>query len=245
MNATDICILIISAYYFIGGWQKGFLRTIFGPIALILGSILSYYYYKQTGNLVISILIGLIVPFALNIILSLMIGIWQKSNDEEKEMFTLGSLLGAICNLVWGLTITSLMIFLFLLVPLQISTLQQCQENIHQSQYYSFLNKKFSLDLRKDAMGLDSIQEILKDPKKIERLQNSDGFQALINDERMQKIFNNEKTVSDMKSNNFGELLKNPDFMQLLNDQELTAKILKAYKDMIKFDKKDQNENSE
>ncbi len=245
MNTTDICILIISAYYFIDGWRKGFLKTIFGPIALIGGSILSYIYYKQTGKLVVSILIGLIVPFAINIILYLLIGIWQKSTDEEKDFFTLGSLLGAICNLVWGLAITSLILILFLLVPLKISALEQCQDNIRYSKYYTFLNKTFSIELRQQAMGLDSLQDIMKDPKKIERLQETDAFQDLLHDERMQKIFNNEKTVNDMKSNNFGELMKNPDFMQLLNDPELTAKILNTYKNMIKFDHKPGNDASE
>lgn len=145
MNTVDLIILVISLFYFIRGWTKGFLRTIFGPISLIIGSIMSYIYFKQSGNIFVSILIGLMGPFVLNLGLSLLIKIWRKVTDEDNDAFTIGRLLGGICGFIWGFSLTTLIIVLIGLAPLQNSGLKSVQDQVKQSRYYSLLNQYFTI----------------------------------------------------------------------------------------------------
>lgn len=237
MNPTDIIIILISIYYFICGWQKGFLRTIFGPISLIIGSAVSYIYFQQTHQLLISLLIGLIGPFLLNFILNLLIKLWQKTTDREKEFFTIGKLLGGLFSLIWGITITSLIALLIVLSPFKIAIINTIQDNIKHSTYYALLNKFFSIEKKKKMSGLETVQEILNNPDKIAKFQKTEAFQELINDKKLKKIFQDETTLDQIKKKDVAALLKNPEFLEILKDEELGSKLLTAYKEMIKSEK--------
>jgi len=241
MNTVDLIVLIVGLFYFIRGWMKGFLRTIFGPISLIIGSIVSYLYFKQSGNVFVSILIGLILPFILNFGLSLLINIWRKATDEDDDFFTIGRLLGGIFSFIWGVSLATLIVLLIVLTPLQISWLKSLQHQIKQSQYYSLLDRYFTLEKTNDQIGLNTLQEILNDPVKIQRFQETQTFRELVNDEKLKNIFSDQETLNNLKNNNIGALLKNPEFVKLISDEEFRTKILSAYQEILKMEKTGNN----
>lgn len=240
MNTVDLIILIVGLFYFIRGWMKGFLRTIFGPISLIIGGIASYVYFKQSGNIFVSILIGLVLPFILNFGLSFLLNIWRKATDED-DSFTIGRLLGGIFSCIWGTSLATLIVILIVLTPPQISWLKKLQNQIKQSQYYSFLNQYITLEKTDDQIGLNTLQKILNDPVKIQRFQETETFRELVNDEKLKKIFADQETLNNLKNNNIGALLKNPEFLKLISDEEFRTKILSAYQEILKIEKTGNN----
>ena len=243
-NLIDSIVLLLLLIYFTRGWMRGFLKTIFGPIALILASIVSYIYFKQTNNLVIGLVICLIGPFILEFLFSLGLKLWNQTTDEDEEPFTLGRLAGGFLSLLWGGIIIVLCLVLTTMIPLKMSWLENLQARIKQSTTYGLLNHYFHLEKKAYTQTLSSLQEAFNDPQKLQRLEQTEAFQDLINDDKLRNLLQNEDLAEQLKGNNLGEMIKSQQIQEIIKDKDLVRKFLSLYAESLKLNQPS-NENTD
>jgi hypothetical protein len=232
---TDKIILIAALILFWRGWNKGILRTIFGPIALIVCSVLSYFYYIFTRDLVAAAAIGIIAPIVLNILFSIMLNLL--ATGKEKNGIALFSRIGAaLLNLIWGEFILIVVILTVLMIPLQLPFLNKAQKDIEGSTVYSLV--KPTMD---ELLKTHNVQPIdptkiaaLSDPKKVEALEKSPEFQNLVSDPRIQELLSDPEIIEQVENRQIAQLMQNPKFIELTRDPELLKKFLALYSQMLK-----------
>ncbi len=235
MTMTDKIILIAALILFWRGWNKGILRTIFGPIALIVCSVLSYFYYMFTRDMIAAAAIGIIAPIVLNILFSIMLNLL--ATGKEKNSIALFSRIGAaLLNLIWGEFILVVVIMTILMIPLQLPYLNKAQKDIEGSTAYSLA--KPTMD---ELLKTHNVQPIdptkiaaFSDPKKVEALEKSPEFQNLVSDPRIQELLNDPEIIEQVENRQIAQLMQNPKFIELTRDPELLKKFLALYSQMLK-----------
>ena len=116
MAITDAIVAVILIYSSWDGWRRGFLRTLLGPVSLLLATIVSYFYYNFTHDFLKSLLIGLIGPFVLNIILAVVLTLWNKTVNQNQKANNFSRAWGGLFNLVWmgGIILLTLVLLVFM-----------------------------------------------------------------------------------------------------------------------------------
>lgn len=230
MNMVDKIIFFSAVLLFWRGWGKGFLQTILGPVALIIGTILSFVYYFIFHNLLIAAAIGIIIPIILSIIFSMTLGVIFLGQDK-KHISTISRFCGGIINTVWGEFLFFMALFLIILIPLHLPLIESAQKDIKGSNSYTFLNsivkKEFNFDIKST---LDPTQfKALTDPKALDRLSQTSEFQNLLADPLVQNLLNDPEADKAIESKDIGKLIQNPHFIAITKDPDLLKKFLSLY----------------
>ena len=76
MHWIDIIVICLLLYYFYKGWKKGFIRSFFGAVFVVIGWIGATVYYYETKKLVESLIICIAGPIVLNFLLSSAVNLW-------------------------------------------------------------------------------------------------------------------------------------------------------------------------
>ena len=71
----------------------------------------------------------------------------------------------------------------------------------------------------------------------IEKIQDTDEFKAIMNDQYIKNLLMNDSTVKNIQEQNISELINNPDIQAILQDSELMKKFLDLSKKMMSKDK--------
>lgn len=241
MTATDKIIFFMAIFLFWHGWSKGFAQTVLGPVALIIGTLLSYIYYIFTKNLIIATALGIILPIILSIIFSMTLGVLFLGSDK-KNISILSRVSGALINTFWGEFLILTGLFLIVLIPLRLPLIETAQNDIKQSWTYvqltQYLQQTFHVDL---TNNFDPSQlEVLTDPKALERLGNTKEFQEVMNDPLVQALLNDPEASQAIENKDIGKILQNPKFIALTKDPALLKKFLSLYSLILEKDKKQQ-----
>ena len=216
----------------------GFAQTVLGPVALIIGTALSYFYYILYHNLIIATAIGIVVPIILNIIFSMTFGMILLGNDK-KNYSILSRFCGALINTFWGefLLITGL--FLILLVPLKLPAIETAQSDIQQSLTYAQVKITLNQIFKKDFTNAfdPSKLMVLSDPKALETLGKTKEFKEVLADPHVQELLNDPQVTQAIEQKDIGKLLQNPKFINLTKDPALLKKFLSLYSAILEEDK--------
>lgn len=238
MTDTDKIIFFTVIFLFWRGWSKGFAQTTLGPLALIIGTALSYIYYMLSQNLIIATAIGIIAPIIINIIFSMTLGVIFLAN-EKKNISILSRFCGALINTFWGEFLILAGMFLIILIPLHFPIVETAQNNIKESYTYAqvtnYLNKVFNIDVTNnfDPSNL----KVLTDPKALETLGETKEFQEILKDPQVQALLNDPKTTQAIEAKDISKLLQNPKFIALTKDPALLKKFLTLYSTILQKDK--------
>ena len=234
MTMTDNIIFFAAIILFWRGWTKGILRTIFGPIALVVCSFLSYFYYILTRDLLVAAAIGIAAPIVLNIIFSILLNLLTAGKDKER-IATFSRITAGLLNLIWGEFILIVTILTVLMLPFELPSLNKAQKDIEGSSMYGFV--KPALD---EALKAHHIQAIdptkiaaLSDPKKLEALEKTAEFQSLMDDDRIKQILNDPVINEQIKNKQIAQLMQNPKIIELTRDPALLKKFLALYSKML------------
>jgi uncharacterized membrane protein required for colicin V production len=234
MTMTDKIIFFAAIILFWRGWNKGILRTVFGPIALIVCSILSYLYYIWTRDMLTAAAIGIAAPILLNIIFSILLNLLSPGKDKDR-LAIFSRVTAGLLNLIWGEFILLVTILTVLMIPFDLPSLNKAQEDIKTSSVYSFA--KPALD---EALKTHNVKPIdpskiaaLSDPKKMATLEKSEEFKTLIADERVQQIINDPEISELIKKKQIPQLMQHPKILELTRDPELLKKFLALYSKML------------
>jgi chromate transport protein ChrA len=233
MNIIDIVLIIILTLYFIKGLFRGFLRTVLGPFALIIGTLIAFLYYQRGGDFTRALLVCIIAPIVINLILALTLKIWQKAAKKSGEPSLLSRSSGAVLSLVWsGAWIVLTVIFLAML-PAQWQWLRGTQMSIAKSKTYAFIQLALGDKISSSTINAYQLSDVLQDPKKFNSLKNTQEYDNLISDETIRDLLTDEETMSQIKDQNIPKLLTNPKFKVLLNDKDLIKKIFALQEKLV------------
>lgn len=237
MNTADFVIITFFVFYFWRGWVKGFLRSVFGPVALMVCFFYSYFYFQKTHNFGISALICILGPFILNIILGAVLAIFHKGKDEKEEesaASVLNRLSGGLLNVLWMGALILVTVCFFLMIPIRISALESLRESLIKSRTVRIV-ANVSGDslpfLREDVQPVD-IQEARFHFKQI---QKTAEFKKLMEDERVKKLFADPQTARKIQSQDILGLLNDPRIQEVLQDPRLIREFLAVNKKMVQI----------
>ena len=242
MLLADYIVLIFLVIFFILGWRRGFLRTLFGPISFFLGLSIGSFYYFKTFNIAASILIIFIASFFLHMGLSRLLDLFRKvrGEGEGKAGFSIGRLLAGVFNSVWqGLFLIATLLIIPLLPSEEGGLFESAQDHIVASQTYTVADN-WPHAWMSSQFDAKRTFEILRDPSSMERIKNSSQYQALIKNERITALLSDERIKKNIETHNYLELLNNHKVQEVLNNRDLVKNLLSLNRKIIRQAKESQ-----
>jgi uncharacterized membrane protein required for colicin V production len=219
----DALVVFLVIIFFAQGWNKGLLRSLIGPVSLIVMGGVSMTYFRQTSNLIHSLLIGILGPVILSIACSVLLQLWHKFVDRGEPAFWLSRLLGGVFSLAWGMGMLFLCLILLMLLPLNsIPRLRDLKENIATSLSYTLVNKYFH--------DIQDTLEVLQSQTDPEALQSHPEFEALQENEKIQAILSDNEIMQQIRNQDIPKLLANPKIVEVLQDEQLMNKFISLHK---------------
>jgi hypothetical protein len=230
----DITFLLFVLFFFVNGFVKGFLRTILGPITLIITVFAAYYYYSQTQNLLTSFLIGFLGPIFLRILFFLILNIFDLALSKKAENISLLSRLsGGLINTFWGGAYIIAAIYFLAIVPISHPKVKALQENINSSLIFKIIDKQTQNYEPMKAFQIKDVLSGLQDPKVIERVKESGEFKELSDSPAFQNFFDNPEVQTLLDNQDIPGLMKSPELQSLISDKDALKKIMDLNKKII------------
>lgn len=241
---TDYIALGALFYFFLNGWHKGILRTLLGPISLVIGCSIAFIYYHQTRNIATSLLICALSPFALKILISLILKIWGKFTDKDTLLSVPSKLLGSIFSVLWSGSYLGLLIILIGLIPLQLGWFEKIQNDVIASKSHGIIHQLIGNKVPIASGSVKNLTAIFEDPAKLQRLRSTKEFKTFMEDDDLKKIFSDEETIEQIGNKEYGKLLANPKIQSMFQNEQLLKKIFALNKKIIEDSLADEASNT-
>lgn len=216
-NYIDLILACLIAYFFLLGFMRGFLRSVFGPLALIAGSWIAFVYYQTTQNIFITFIIGIFAPMAISIFLRFILSSWLKSLNPEAVPSAISRMSGALITLLWGWTFVIFTTILLHVIPVPIKQVVAIQTEIHGSIIAQTTILPFQalfIPSPKNNNSTESVKEMANDP-------------------RLADLMNDPEIKAAAQHRDYAALIKNPKIMKLtqemMADPALMKRILAMY----------------
>ena len=201
---TDATILIILAIIIANGAHQGFLRSLGGPLSLLIGLILGTTGYILTKNILSGLLIGILATFLLTWLINSVIR--ARFSDTSSRLTIIGRIAGGTINLLWGGSILFLFLLILTLIPLKRFGLISFAQDMDRSFTYTTIAKMLS-SLPPSKKQIDP---------------------ALANDPRIQNLLNDPAIHQSAEIRDFRQLLANPTVAAVTKDPSLLLKLFQA-----------------
>lgn len=224
-HLTDIIILTFFLLFFINGWRKGLLRTLLGPLALIIGGIAGVIYYQQTQDLLMCLIISIVGPFVLNILFNIIHHFWQKSVEVDAPFFSWGRLFGGVFSLLWSGIILLLTLLFIVITPGNFPMLKEAQQNISQSKTYHYLNKAFGEKLPLQVSDVEKVADVMENPQTLRKLRRTQEFKDVMENPKVKDLLEDEATLKQIQEKKIFELLSNKKMKAIFEDGDLVKKL--------------------
>lgn len=233
-NAFDIIILILLVYYFWRGWRKGFLRSILGPISLIIGGIMSYVYYQNNPEkILIALGISIVGPVIFVVTLSLLMKIWTKATSEDGKMSVLNRLMGSAFSIIWSGGMLLLVFMLIMLVPGHMPYIGKVHQYLYGTQTYAVISHFTGNTLARGESGTSPMIQFLENPEKFEYLSNTKEFKNVMGHNKIKEIPSDPDIVQDIQDKNVGKLLTSPKMQSIMGDKDLIKNFFSLQKKIM------------
>ena len=230
---TDYIMLGALLYFFIKGWHKGALKTLLGPIALIVGCVIAFLYYRQTQNIPISLSICFLSPFALRIVASLALKFWDKTVNKETSLSIPSRVLGSIFGVLWSGSYLVMMLILIGFIPLHVSWFEKIRNDVAASKSYDAIYQFMDKKTPSIASNINKITAIIENPAILRQFQSTKEFETLIEDDTLQEIFSDEELAEQIQNKDYGKILANPKIQSIMQDEQLLEKMFALNKKIM------------
>jgi uncharacterized membrane protein len=226
MTVTDFATFVISVYFLGRGASRGFINSLLFPFSIIAATILSAVYFKITGDVIISLLIGLIGPFLLCIILKIIFKMWvQAVNIDIAQPGFISRLAGAALTLLWGWVFIIFALILLAVAPPWGETLTAAHNDAVKSASYQFIAKPLQEVLftaSKENIAAVPGGSLLRDDAR-----------SLSEDPRFQKVLQDPDIQKEIEAHDIAKLMSNPKMMdlvqQIMSDPGTMKKVMALY----------------
>lgn len=213
MTITDIITLALSTFLVIRGANRGFLGSLLGPVALILGTLLSIVYYYWTKNMLISLCIGLLGPFILSWVFRAFLHSWTVMSNSKGKLSPISRITGALLTWGWGFAMLIITVLLLAMLPPFNKPVEFIYKDIHLSHLYHLVKP------------LDS--------SAIDKPSSQNEVASLAKDKRIQDIVNDPSVVDAINRKDYSFLIGNPKITALTQDPALIKKMMSIYRQML------------
>jgi uncharacterized membrane protein required for colicin V production len=230
-NVIDLMICFLIVFYAFSGWRKGFFRSILGPVSFVICFLFAWLYFKRTHNILISFTISMIGPFLINQFVLWVMSIERDSQEDRSPIDLTSRWLGCAVTLLWGLTMSLLVLFLLAISPLKIEPIVFARQNIVKSFVFSILSSRLSRSSFALATDESNSTTAASTGGKSVGLEDNSlvktaEYQDLITDQRIKDLFADPEVQQLIKDKDYMKLLQNKNFGMILDDPQLIAKIL-------------------
>ncbi len=222
MAVTDIITLILSFFFLVRGASRGFTHSLTGPFSVIVATIISIVYYKYTGDMITSAIIGLLGPLMLNLFLKFLLKTWAASSDIIIKISFLSRLGGAILTIIWGWVFIIFTLILLTVLPPMGEQLTAMHNDVVRSNSYliarPFEDIFFAGSKKNTAAATGDA---------------SSNAKSLADDPRFQKILQDPEIQQEINAHDFAGLMRNPKMMdfvqQIMSDPAEMKKVMAFY----------------
>ena len=234
LSMTDSIILGLLVLFFLVGFLKGFLRTLLGPISLFLALLLSIIIQNKTHNYLYAAITGLVGPFIIQIILSMIFKTWNSSADHKEKPSFISRLAGGILNTTW---ISFFIILFFLLInvlPAKWRSAAPIKQQIESSYSYTLMqkllhNKKVNIK----EINFNGIADAMNNPQKKKIIEESAEYKKIMQNDKIKNITNDPELVKMMQEKNYLGLLRSRKIQDIMKDNDLIDNILLLQKKIM------------
>ncbi|MDE2027702.1 MAG: CvpA family protein [Candidatus Omnitrophica bacterium] len=230
MTITDIITLLFSAFFLARGFIAGFVNSLIPPFSIIIGTLISYFYYLSTKHMLTSLALGVLAPLFIYAVCRTILGIWSKATNTDMKPGFVSSMTGAVLNLLWGWVFIIATLILLALLPPMGKALTIVHNDITKSASYA-LAKPWQ-----DAFLASQPKAAVPDNKTADGTSgaaNAPAVQTLAQDARFKKVMNDPEIQHDIDSHNIIALMSNPKMMeltrQIMSDPETLKKVMAVY----------------
>jgi len=230
---TDFIILGALLFFFIRGWYKGILKTLLAPISLVVGCLLGFLHYRQTQNIAVSLSICVLSPFALRILVSLILKLWDKAVNKDKPLSMPSRVFGSIFGVLWSGSYLVLMLVLIGFIPLNVAWFEKIQNDVLASKSYTTIHRFMDKKTPSFSSRMKNISAIMENPAKLQHFQSTKEFETLIKDDTLKEIFADEELAEQIRNKDYGKLLANPKMQTIMQDEQLLEKIFALNRKII------------
>jgi uncharacterized membrane protein required for colicin V production len=223
MTITDSIVFCLTIFFIIRGASRGFMKSLLGPISIIVATALSILYYNVTKNMMISLLIGVFGPFLLSFILQFLLQSWAVFTNTQIKPNFLSRLSGSIITLAWGWVFIIFTLILLSLLPIWNKSLKALHKDVLGSASYSFAKPLGDIFFIPPKQSTEATPTVAT---------NTD-VKSLADDPRFQKILQDPDIQAEINAHDFVKLMSNPKMMELtreiMNDPVTMKKVLSIY----------------
>jgi uncharacterized membrane protein required for colicin V production len=231
--SVDIIFLLAGIFFFLAGLSKGFLKTIIGPLALVLGTGMGFMYYQKTGDWAAAFVISFFGPITIKVGFWLFRAMLPTPKPEEQRALTLGKIAGGVFNLLWGWGIMAIIIMFLTMIPGEWIWLKKVQTNILQSNTYAWINKQTHYIFQKGRDNILSVLTFWTTPGQSAKMAEMPEYQELIEQDKVQTILDDENLLLKLQDHNPLTALRDPKIQALIKDKDLVKQILNLQMKMI------------
>lgn len=233
---TDYVVLISIIYFFYKGWKKGVLRTLLGPISLVIGGYVGFAHYQKTQDMITGLLICIISPFILTILGSAILKIWHSAVEKKDYIPTPSRFIGGIFSALWGSTYLIMMLVMIAIIPAKFEWFEPIQKNVAMSNSYIFVNEWLSKKVPAASFDIKKLTSAFEDPETLRRVESTKEYNDLMSDPNLKEIFTDEETAKQIEEKNYTQLLSNSKIQAVFQDEALLKKVFALNKKILQDD---------
>lgn len=223
-NTIDLIVIGLVLYYIGRGWLKGFVGSLIGPISLFLGAGISYMFFRQSHNMMISGIIGFFAPILIHITLSVVTNVTTYGRQKPPPSL-ISSFFGAVISTAWSGGILVLMMLMINVLPPQLPTIGRLQEGLSLSKSFQAVNRMTGNFSIYSSMPVQTFMSVLENPEQLAAVQSSDAYQSFVNDDRIRDLMNDPDIRSAVEDRNIAKMMADKRMIDILQDEDMLSKV--------------------
>jgi len=225
---ADVILLFLILYFVISGLQKGFFNYLLEFLLVFVCVFGSWLYYKETYNLLFSLIILFASPIVLASIFKFLFHVSTAKTQHIKSPVVshLNNIAGGAIGFLWGIIWSIVITGVINLIPIDKPVFVKAKDNFANSYVMRFVKANMPF---KELFLMDKINrlgEIMGSPKVLASLRTHPRFQKLMEDEKIQAFMRDKIALRQLQEKKILSLLDNPKFKAILEDPVVLKKFV-------------------
>ncbi|MCA9400201.1 MAG: CvpA family protein [Candidatus Omnitrophica bacterium] len=230
----DIIFIVAILLTFFRGWQKGFLLSIIGPLALFVGSLAAYAYYKSTGDLLMSLVISVVVPIAIPIATACFVyALKLLEPASERSCSLISRLAGGIVQAAWCVAFILMTFLCIHFAPIQQPWFQKTRSFFEKSRSFTIFSRQMAKLLPEESYGFEGIIQKFANQDQLKNLDQTPEFNDLMQDPSFEGFIHDPEIQNLVENNAVFELIQHPKFKEMMKDPQVMDKLMAVYQNVF------------
>jgi hypothetical protein len=229
---TDVAVIVFLVILAANGAYQGLLRSLVGPVSLLLSLATSVVVYFVTKSFSATFLTTVLSPLFYGWAIVVLIKKFLNPN-ESPELSMVSRVMGQVVNLVWGSLLVFVAVAFLAFFPFDRFDLAGVSKDVRRSFTYRLVEPVFLNKLIAKATApapLTCAADLCSAPEAdLQTLSNDPDIQTIMNDPRIQKMMDDPAAQKAIEAQDFSAILGNPAVQELTQDPQFIIKAIKAY----------------